>query len=203
MPPQCLQQGPVNETLKFSERVRAAKSRGVMFIRYERAASHIRWTRRHSRRRGDNNDDGKTANVLTVELTTDAMGYSSLSSRLPPARRHSAVMARSRSAMAVAAVIEELGCDVRHRGGPPQGIYCWWRGGARSTRSWDVVEEKRHRRSLTTVGSRTHGKKLYLVTYGWILLHIVLLGFIGLAQLRISNKSQENLKSPYKWMAKG
>jgi hypothetical protein len=30
-----------------------------------------------------------------------------------------------------------------------------------------------------------------------------LLGFMGLAQLRISNKSQENLKSPYKWMAKG
>jgi hypothetical protein len=31
----------------------------------------------------------------------------------------------------------------------------------------------------------------------------ILLGFMGLAQLRISNKSQENLKSPYKWMAKG
>jgi hypothetical protein len=31
----------------------------------------------------------------------------------------------------------------------------------------------------------------------------LLLGFMGLAQLRNSNKSQENLKSPYKWMAKG
>jgi hypothetical protein len=30
-----------------------------------------------------------------------------------------------------------------------------------------------------------------------------LLGFMGLAQLSYSNKSQENLKSPYKWMAKG
>jgi leucyl-tRNA synthetase len=29
-----------------------------------------------------------------------------------------------------------------------------------------------------------------------------LLGFMGLAQLRNSNKSQENLKSPYKWMAR-
>jgi hypothetical protein len=29
------------------------------------------------------------------------------------------------------------------------------------------------------------------------------LGFMGLAQLSYSNKSQENLKSPYKWMAKG
>jgi hypothetical protein len=29
-----------------------------------------------------------------------------------------------------------------------------------------------------------------------------LLGFMGLAQLRNSNKSQENHKSPYKWMAK-
>jgi hypothetical protein len=32
---------------------------------------------------------------------------------------------------------------------------------------------------------------------------LLLLGFMGLAQLRISNKSQKNLKSPYKWMAKG
>jgi hypothetical protein len=31
----------------------------------------------------------------------------------------------------------------------------------------------------------------------------LLLGFMGLAQLRISNKSQKNCKSPYKWMAKG
>jgi hypothetical protein len=31
----------------------------------------------------------------------------------------------------------------------------------------------------------------------------VVLGFMGLAQLSYSNKSQENLKSPYKWMAKG
>jgi hypothetical protein len=31
----------------------------------------------------------------------------------------------------------------------------------------------------------------------------LLLGFMGLAQLSYSNKSQENLKSPYKWMAKG
>ena len=30
-----------------------------------------------------------------------------------------------------------------------------------------------------------------------------LLGFMGLAQLRNSNKSQENLKSPYKCMARG
>jgi hypothetical protein len=30
-----------------------------------------------------------------------------------------------------------------------------------------------------------------------------LLGFMGLAQLRNSNKSQENLKSLYKWMARG
>jgi hypothetical protein len=30
-----------------------------------------------------------------------------------------------------------------------------------------------------------------------------MLGFMGLAQLSYSNKSQENLKSPYKWMAKG
>jgi hypothetical protein len=29
-----------------------------------------------------------------------------------------------------------------------------------------------------------------------------LLGFMGLAQLINSNKSQENLKSPYKWMAR-
>jgi hypothetical protein len=32
---------------------------------------------------------------------------------------------------------------------------------------------------------------------------ISLLGFMGLAQLRNSNKSQENLKSPYKRMARG
>jgi hypothetical protein len=37
-----------------------------------------------------------------------------------------------------------------------------------------------------------------------ILLSIgAMLGFMGLAQLSYSNKSQENLKSPYKWMAKG
>jgi hypothetical protein len=36
---------------------------------------------------------------------------------------------------------------------------------------------------------------------GWTGLY--LLGFMGLAQLSYSNKSQENLKSPYKWMAKG
>jgi hypothetical protein len=29
-----------------------------------------------------------------------------------------------------------------------------------------------------------------------------MLGFIGLTQLRNSNKSQKNLKSPYKWMAR-
>jgi hypothetical protein len=29
-----------------------------------------------------------------------------------------------------------------------------------------------------------------------------MLGFMGLAQLRNSNKSQENLKNPYKWMAR-
>jgi hypothetical protein len=31
---------------------------------------------------------------------------------------------------------------------------------------------------------------------------VKVLGFMGLAQLRNSNKSQENLKSPYKWMAR-
>jgi hypothetical protein len=30
----------------------------------------------------------------------------------------------------------------------------------------------------------------------------LMLGFMGLAQLRNSNKSQENLKSPYKWMVR-
>jgi hypothetical protein len=34
-------------------------------------------------------------------------------------------------------------------------------------------------------------------------LMLYVLGFMGLAQLSYSNKSQENLKSPYKWMAKG
>jgi hypothetical protein len=39
--------------------------------------------------------------------------------------------------------------------------------------------------------------------FGCVFRMSYVLGFMGLAQLRISNKSQENLKSPYKWMAKG
>jgi hypothetical protein len=59
------------------------------------------------------------------------------------------------------------------------------------------------RRTLCTATANSGGLARQLHLLDFFLQMKQMLGFMGLAQLSYSNKSQENLKSPYKWMAKG
>jgi hypothetical protein len=94
------------------------------------------------------------------------------------------------------------GSGARGRGSGEQLVRRRWWWHTRVERAGE--RERRRGACVGGVGGLRLREELRLShAMGRLIFAITMLGFMGLAQLRNSNKSQENLKSPYKRIARG